>query len=562
MRNTRTIRAAAVFLAAAVLLTGCMGIPREGGVRDGRPALTDDNPAPVFLPSKPRKDATPDAILRGFIDASSSPEGNYAIAREFLTPEFGSTWEPDAGVTVDDGTGRSTTVVDERTMQFSVTPVAEVNANGQYQDVTSSSPVPLRYQFAQVGGQWRISAAPNGTVIDRTTFRDVFSAQALYFFDPGFRFLVPDLRWFPRGASAPTKIVKGVLAGPSPWLAGAVVTAFPAGTKLTADAVRVAARDAKVDLNSEALNADRVTLQRMKTQLARSLPPGLTATITIDQNSQDIGEIGPNAPTVNPRVDARALILRDRQFGFLAANGSGLTPIAGMSESVVALKPTAVTLAPGQTMAAVLSGTGVFGVRVGADPLLVDSRAGLIAPSVDADGYIWSVPSTSPDELVVRTVSGDPISVPTQWQEATSIASLDVSRDGTRLLALLRFDSDYQFVVASIQRENSVPVGLGDPLVLSSGEGAPLDATWIDDLTAGSLVRLPGGDEQIIARQIGGVTTPLESSPGSVAIAGSNTLRELRALSAGGALQVQRGVGWQKRIDKVVLIADQQGIRG
>jgi len=562
MRDTRRARATAVLLAAAVLLTGCTGIPREGAVRDGRAALTDDNPAPVFLPSKPRKDATPDAILRGFIDASSSPEGNYAIAREFLTPSFGSTWDPDAGVTVDDGTGRSTTVVDEKTMQFSVTPVAEVNASGQYQDVASSSPVPLRYQFAQVGGQWRISAAPNGTVIDRTTFRDVFSAQALYFFDPGFRFLVPDLRWFPRGATAPTKIVKGMLAGPSPWLAGAVVTAFPAGTKLTADAVRVAARDAKVDLNSEALNADRVTLQRMKTQLARSLPPGLSATITIDQNSQDIGEMGPDAPTVNPRVDARALILRDGRFGFLAGNGSGLTPIAGMSESIVALKPTAVTLSPGQTMAAVLTATGVFGVRVGADPLLVDSRAGLIAPSVDADGYIWSVPSTSPEELVVRTLSGDQIAVPTQWQEATSIASLDVSRDGTRLLALLQFGSDYQFVVAAIQRKNSVPVGLGDPLVLSAGVGAPLDATWIDDLTAGSLVRSPGGEEEIVAQQIGGVTTPLESSPGSVGIAGSNTLRELRALSGGGALQVQRGVGWQERIDNVVLVADQQGIRG
>lgn len=563
MRKRRSARALAVFVAAAVLLTGCMGIPRDGGVRDGQAAPPDDNPAPVFLPSKPRKDATPDAILRGFIDAASSPESNYAIAREFLTPDFSSTWEPDAGVIVDDFSGRSTTVVDEVTMQFSVTPVAEVDASGQYHDVDSSSPVPLRYQFAQVGGQWRISAAPNGTVIDRNTFGEVFSAQALYFFDPSFRYLVPDLRWFPRGASAPTKIVKGVLAGPSPWLAGTVVTAFPEGTKLTADAVRVVARDAKVDLNSEALNADRVTLQRMKAQLARSLPPGLTATITIDQNSQDIPDMGSNTPTANPRVDARGLILRDGKFGFLAASGSALTPIAGISEPVAALNPRAVTLSPGQAMAAVLTETGLYGVRVGAEPRLLDPRPGLIAPSIDADGYVWSVPSAQPGALTVHTLSGEAVAVPTPWQEATSIVSLDVSRDGTRLLALLRSgNDDAQFMVAAIRRENSVPVGLGEPVLLSSGVGTPLDATWIDELTVASLIRLPGGEEHILAQQIGGVSTPLESAPGSISIAGSNTLRDLRALSAGGSLQVQRGVGWQERIEDVVLIATQQGIRG
>ncbi|TFD74095.1 hypothetical protein E3T54_14945 [Cryobacterium sp. Sr8] len=562
-RNRIGSGALAVLAAAAVLLTGCSGIPRDGAVEAGQSALPDDNPAPVFLPSKPLKDGSTDAILRGFIEAASSPEGNYAIAREFLTPDYSSTWEPDAGVTVDDGSGRSTTVVDETTMQFSVTPVAEVDARGQYSTVDSSSPVPLRYEFARVGGQWRISEAPDGTVIDRNTFREVFSAQALYFFDPSFRYLVPDLRWFPRGASAPTKIVKGVLAGPSPWLSGAVATAFPEGTKLTADAVRVVARDAKVDLNSEALNADRVSLQRMEAQLSRSLPPGLTATITINQNSQDIGEMGANAPIANPRVDARTLLLRDGKFGFLAASGAALTPIAGISEPVAALKPRAVTLSPGQAMAAVLTDAGVYGVRVGDDPVRLDPRSGLIAPSIDSDGYVWSVPSARPGELFVYTLAGKAIAVPAPWQEASSIVSLDVSRDGTRLLALLRSGTDSLFVVAAIKRDNNaVPVGLGEPVVLSSGAGLPLDATWIDELTVGSLIRLPSGEERIVAQQIGGGTTVLESAPGSVSIAGSHTLRELRALSASGALQVQRGVGWQERIDEVVLIATQQGIAG
>ncbi|TFD77356.1 LpqB family beta-propeller domain-containing protein [Cryobacterium fucosi] len=558
----RPFGALAGMLALALCLTGCSGIPRDGSVRAGQAAQPGDTPAPVFLPSRPQKDASQEGILRGFIDAATSPENDYEIAREFLAPSYSGSWSPESGVTVDDGGGRSIVAADERTMVFSVNPVAEVNEIGEYHEVESSAAVPLRYQFVQVGGQWRIAAAPNGTVIDQSTFRDVFSAQALYFFDPDFNFLVPDLRWFPRGAATLTKIVNGMLAGPSPWLAGSVVTAFPGGTKLTADAVQVVARDAKVDLNSEALNADRVTLQRMRAQLSSSLPAGLTVTITINQNSQDIGDLGANAPAVNPRVDARALVLRDGEFGFLAATGKTTTPIPGLSDRIVALSPSAVTLSPGQTVAAALTATGVYGVRVGDDPKLLDPRQSLIAPAVDNHGYVWSVPAQRPGELFVYSPAGDATAVPTPWPEASAIQSLRVSRDGTRLIALLRAGTETRFVVVSIKREKNLPVALGDEVQLASEVGDPVDATWIDDLTVAYLTVVPGGAERIVAQQIGGVSSILESAPDSVAIVGSNNLRDLRALSSTGALLVQRGVGWQQRVDAVTLLATQQGIGG
>ena len=549
-------------LALALCLAGCSGIPRDGSVRAGQAAGPGDTPAPVFLPSRPQKDASQEGILRGFIDAATSPENDYEIAREFLAPSYSGSWNPGSGVTVDDGSGRGIAAADERTMVFSVNPIAEVNGIGEYNEVESSAVVPLRYQFVQVGGQWRINSAPNGTVIDQSTFRDVFSAQALYFFDPGFTFLVPDLRWYPRGAATLTKIVNGMLAGPSPWLAGAVVTAFPGGTKLTADAVQVVARDAKVDLNSEALNADRVTLQRMRAQLSNSLPTGLTVTITINQNSQDIGDLGANAPIVNPRVDARALVLRDGEFGFLAATGKSTTPIPGISNHVTTLAPTALTLSPGQTVAAALTGSGVYGVRVGDDPRLLDPRQGLIAPAVDNFGYVWSVPAERPGELFVYGPGGEATAIPTPWPEASMIRSLRVSRDGTRLIALLEAGGSSRFVVVAIKRDKNLPVALGDAVQLAAEIGEPVDATWIDELTVAYLTRIPGGAERIVSQQIGGDSLILESAPDSVGIVGSNSLRDLRALSSDGGLLVQRGVGWQQRIDGVAVLATQQGIGG
>jgi hypothetical protein len=557
----RRLRAwGALAVVVVTLLAGCSGIPRSGEVQAGPAAPQGDTLTPIFLPSSPEKNATQESILRGFIDAASSPENNYEIAREFIAPADSAAWAPEAGVTVDDGSGRVIRVVDEKSMEFSVRPVAEVNAKGEYREVGSPAPVTLLYHFVKIDGQWRISEPPNGTVIDQNTFRDVFSSQELYFFDPSFTYLVPDLRWFPRGASAPTKIVNAVLAGPSPWLAPAVTTAFPEGTKLTADAVQVVARVAQVDLNNEALNADRVTLQRMKSQLTNSLPSGLSVTITINHNSQDIGDLGDAAPIVNPRGDARALISRNGEFGFLGATGTVLTPVDGLSATIAALKPEAVTLAAGQRFATVLADQGVYGIAAGGPAKLLDPRAGLIAPSVDPFDVVWSVPADRPEELFAYPPNGEPVAVPTSWQDATSIRSLAVSRDGTRLIALLGTGADLRFVVVAITRDKGVPVSLGEPVTLAASSGTPLGATWIDDVTVASLTVSPTGIEQIVANEIGGVRIPLDPAPHSASITGGNTLRDLRALSVDEGLQVQWGSGWQERIDHVALIATQQGL--
>lgn len=552
----------AVIALLAVALTGCTGIPSGGGVHEGQAAPQGDGPAAVFLPSRPQKDAGQDAILRGFIEAASSPENKYEIAREFLTPSFREVWKPDAGVTVDGGGVVIPTSIDGRTMQVSVDPVAEVNASGEYRELDSSKPTPLRYSFARVDGQWRISAAPDGIVIDETTFSYVFSAQSLYFFDPSFSYLVPDRRWFPRGATAPTRIVKALLAGPAPWLRQAVVTAFPDGTELTADAVQVVGRDAKVDLNQAALNADRITAERMRYQLENSLPAGTSVTVTVNQNTQDIGRLGPNAPVVNPRVDARPLILRDNRFGFLPSTGTGLEPVPGLSDAIVSLAPSAVAVSPGQTHAAALTRSGVYGVGQGEKPRLLDPRSGLIAPSIDNFGYVWSVPAGRPDEVVVYSPAGDAVPVKTPWKEFTGITSLKVSRDGTRLIAVLHSATETRFVAAAIARDGARPTGVGDPLLLASDIGTAVDAAWVDDLTVAVLTTAVEGQPRILTQEIGGLRSPIEPPPGSVAVAVGNTVRDLRALTSDGSLEIQRGVGWQERIDKVTLVATQQGVTG
>src|SRR5699024_8317342 len=134
----------------------------------------------------------------------------YAIARKFLTPELAAKWNPEASVTIDTGTDRDYLQQNDETWQLGLTPVAFVNDTGGYRQAESDKPIVQSYGFTKVNGQRRISTAPDGTVIDEISFGNVFSPHTLYFFDPGYRYLVPDERWFLTRESTTTRITNAL----------------------------------------------------------------------------------------------------------------------------------------------------------------------------------------------------------------------------------------------------------------------------------------------------------------------------------------------------------------
>ncbi len=563
-RHIRRVGSAiALALVGVLLAAGCAGIPRSGEVNAGENVTVDGDIELDFLPSSPQKNASTETILRGFIEAASSPVGEYAIAREFLAPSFASRWNPNVATTIDQGR-RQYLSRGEDAMDLTITPIAEVDAQGEYRQAESVASVPLAFSFVQVDGQWRISAAPNGILLDQVTFNEVFSTHPLYFFDPGFNYMVPDLRWFPRRESTPTRIVKALLNGPSEWLVGGVVSAFPDGSKLTADAVQVIARDAKVDLGAEAFAAERPTLQRMKLQLRTSLvsvPSIYTVTLSIDHTVQDLPDLTSSSVLTNPRVDTRPLIYRAGVFGFLPATGEELVPVTGISSQLPVFQPMAATLAASQSTAAILNADGVFLINRGDNPVLADGRDGLIAPALDNLGYVWSVPAGQPSAMQVFSSEMGAMPVPTQWPEASEIVSFAIARDGTRVVALLRSGKDTLLVAAAVLRgERNVPIGLGAPLPLRADDGTALDVTWVDELTVATLSAGADGTSEVVTHQLGGRNTVRGAVASGVWVSAGNTARDVRVLDANGHLLTPRGQGWQDRIDGVEFVATQQGL--
>jgi hypothetical protein len=553
--------AGVVAVAVLVVLAACASIPSSGPVRQGGPVAQVNDPLDLdFNPSPPEKGATQQRIVQGFIDAASSPKNNFDIARKYLTRSMSAKWNPDESVTVDDGRNRSFDH-DDNQWSVSVNPVANVDSAGAYHPVTSTAPVGLRYELEKQDGEWRIAVAPNGVVIDDPTFRSVYSQQPIYFFSPDYAYLVPDARWFPaRVATAATRVASAILAGPSKWLTGAVTSAFPQGTQLALPSVTTSGGVARVDLSSEAGQADTMALQRMQLELEQSLGSlAQSVEISIEGNQQQIPPLSDaNAPAQDPPVDSHAIVYRQNTFGLLS--GSSVTELSGMSDKIIALQPTAVALNAARDEAAVLSHGAAYFVRKSAEPAKVDARPGLIAPVIDTSGWVWSVPQASPGDLQAYSPDGQAHAIKTEWPSATAIVSIAVSRDGTRIVALLKNGAQSLLVAAGIVRgEAGVPTGLTEPVELAVGAGTPRSVAWTGELTVAVLSNTTGDATSITEQTIGGTSTTTAGPGGGTTIVGAGGLSRYLVLTSDGSLQAPTGTGWQAQTDKVGAVAVQLG---
>jgi hypothetical protein len=547
MRRLGTVAAATVI---AIALSSCVTIPTGGPVLSGREVSEQELDAgSEFTPEGPVAGAEQEVILRGFL-AAHSGSGNYDVARQFLSTDFADDWEPRESILIRTGS-TDFERLGETSIAYDIAVSASVDRDGQYTQYPLA-PQTLAFQFVQEKGEWRISAAPNGIVLSARTFSELFSPYPLYFLDPAKEVLVPDLRWFP-GATAATRIVTALLAGPPAWLEGAVGTAFPEGTQLSSPR-RVALESdvAVVDLTDEALSANGSQRQLMRLQLVASLSKIRSITsveLAVGGTPLAMAPVEQSAPEFRPQVDSRILVLRDGEFGYLASDR--ITPIEGLSGKVVSTNPSQVTLGANGTVAATLGDGGAYLVRAEAEESrLVDSRPGLIAPTLDGYGYVWTVQRSDPGSILVSDREGKQMPVQTSLPRDAEIVSLEVSRDGARVAALLATSAGTRLIVSSIIRDQSqagVPIALGsEPRVdLIVDSGTAIDATWVDELWVGVLSSVDGQAE-VVSVQVGGIRRDL-GSPGknATAIVGGNNENSLRVLGADGVVSSRRGSGWQ-----------------
>ncbi len=576
IRSLARVRNVLTAAALALLLTACGSIPQAGTVQAGVESSDDwSGTDGQFLPGGPTKDADPIAVVEGFIGAATSPAANWAVAHSFLHPQFQERWEPDEAVTVDASPGSRAFRIREvgtewpdlenptggvpalnsnaeYEVEVQLSQVGTVDASGAYLSV--AGPALQTYRVRQdAAGQWRISEAPNGTVIDEVAFNLVFSAHQLHFYDRTWAYLVPEIRWYPSDADAVTRITEELVSGqPTGWLLGSVSTAF--GPKAVLDRTPVAtdAGGATIELTEAALALTPNELARMRTQLEASLAHLQISSVQFTVRGRDLqaGQV-----TARPiAIDGR--LIADTEAGFGIVTGGNVTPISGVSDVVAELGEdlVAIDVSISSERAAVLLQDGHVQFVAGGELTPVDERPALLAPSLDTHGFVWSIPAGQPGALQVHTPSGDLVTEIDTFQDAASVRSIQVSADATKLAAVLTTSVGEQLVVAAIVRANDGrPLSLGVPQLLTNITNETIDMIFSGSLAINVLKR-DGEQVRLLEQLIGAPSSIIAAPEGAIALQdtgapvsfdpGYNTGASVRLLTQAGNVLTKRGSSW------------------
>lgn len=541
-------------LGALLVLAGCANIPTGGSVSKLTIDSTGRDAPLLSQPESPVKGASQQEILDGFIKAGRNSQASYAIARLYLTDDFRTAWNPNAGALVSSSPIDST-VVSADELQLSVTVSASVDAEGKY----SINDIPrtqlLQFRFAKdQKGEWRISSAPDGTVLTPNRFASIFHPYDLFFFDPSFQFLVPDRRWFADSTQVATRIVKSLLVGPPDWLQGGVVSAFPAGTELTG-APTIDLGRATVDLTSQVSSESAAGKRRMTQQLTQSLVSlgSLTASITVGGFPLTIAD--------GPEPDRFETVLNDPVgfekgvFGTLVTGT--VRPLPGIGTAIDKLAPVGAAVGRNGDQAAALSAAGVSIVRGTAAAVLLDARSHLAVPTMDPEGFVWSVPTGKPGEIIAYDAANRPH--PVAFSLDGQVNSISLSRDGTRMLMAVQTAAGPKLLVAAVIRDKDlVPTALGQPIFLPIG-GAPLfNAAWVSSETVVALTQ-GGSSSDVTTYDLGGLRASLGSVDGGVWVVGGNSSEGIRVLdTAGSVFEPSGSFGWQDTGLNASFLASQQ----
>ncbi|WP_291377566.1 LpqB family beta-propeller domain-containing protein [Demequina sp.] len=562
------MRRALVILATCLALAACTSIPTSGDVRPGDTDVVQPGAIPPIL-TGPGPNATPRSIVQGFLTAAAGGSvSGFDVAREFLTGPAALEWDPLAQVTVFD----SRQVVpsyneDNGTFTYSVPVAAEVDASGVM--VTASADVRKDLEF-KVGidefGRYRITALDDGMVMSAANFERFFRPVSLYFAAANGATQVPEVRWFADNDQIATAAARELVEGPSAWLAGGVQTGFPPGSALGVDSVVVTDGVANVALalGSAGDPAQRSLAQQQMLQTLTQLP--LVQDVVTTVGAVALG--GDASVVLEPAAlpGEQALVVVDGRLALWDGEATSVTPSAagvvpetadgfalGFDGTTVAFQwggsvhVSTALAAEGGLVAADDAEPPVEGAIIPSTEVIPGT--GMVAPSFDVYGWMWSTEAVSEGVLAVAAPEQDTIEIAAPWLAGSSVQSVAVSRDGARLAILSRSGVEQVLEVVSIARhEDGRPLAVGEPLAFGSTVRPSIDLEWVDGT---SVVALGEESGEMALVGIGGWTTDFTTYAGAVSVTARNGVRTLKAVSADGELVARSGNGWAPKLSGV-----------
>ncbi|GAB4099833.1 LpqB family beta-propeller domain-containing protein [Sinomonas halotolerans] len=555
-RTVRRVLLPAVLAAVLVLIAACAQMPTSGGVGKSRDGAVSGGNAPQYIPPGPREGATPQSIIEGFFNAGSGYQNDFTVARQFLSPASAVSWKPSRRTLVYRGSATVVPTGRENEYRYELDLAYAVDADGTATPYPEGTREAITVSLVQVDGQWRLSRLPDGTAIPEETFKVLFKPFPVYFFDPSFRTLVPDIRWFIDNSGVAKSLVSALLAGPAPYLRSAVASAFPPGTQLERESVPIVDSMAQVDLTSAVRDASFTDRQRMHSQLVRTFSSiSSVVGVSLRSNQSDVALVDPTGGTPAPEpatdpavppwqvgVAGRELVrYADRQASRIeglrsVAQFSPRLPAAGASQDVYAFLG---------------AGPALYSIVPNQPARLLDSREQLSPPSVGPTGWVWAAGpgADGVTEVVAHRPGGTPegaevphVDLRPSWLAGRSVEAFRVARDGTRALVLSSAGNRSVLQLTGIVRSpDGTPRELTEPITLARGTAALERAVWVDETT---ILVSPVSDSARVAPLLvslnGGEPRQLPALDGIESVSAGNGEGEVYAQTPAGVFQLVR----------------------
>jgi hypothetical protein len=529
--RTRALRAC-LLAGAAVLLAGCVQMPSSGPVEVPEvSASADDVPGISFDPRPPQAGQSPSEIVAGFLEAMKATPLSATVARQFLTVKAADAWVPEEQIITYSERGDTT----EGTLAR--VPLSDVNrydARGAWQRTQASTRLALR--LVEEDGEWRIDDLPDALIVPESWFDDWYERVSLYFFDPASEVLVPEPVFVPRGEQFASSLVRGLVARPDDTDQDVARTYFPPGS---ADGLAVpisSAGIASVALTGDPDAVDEETAQKMLAQLVWTLRqepriravelsiggrayggPGGSTQVNLDVGSA----YDPNG--VRSSTDLFAL---DR--GRLVSGSIGaLEETAGpLGQDDFGVRSIGVDLAGSRVAAVTTSGTDllVAPTEAPAGELTrpVVGAVDLAQPHWDHRNRIWLLDRGAGRARVIQVTDGSAALVDVPGLSGRAVTQMLVSRDGSRLVAVVRGARADRVVSTRVRHDLAGAVVGFTPVVTLPlpAEGSPRirDIGWRSPTTVAVLRDLTEDLSEVR-------TVSVDGSPGEIASGGTVRLR-------------------------------------
>lgn len=461
---SRVLKAMLVVL--AVLAAGC-SVPDHGDIhvttlerRGG-----DDDVIP-YNPAGPTRGASPTRIVDGFIEAMKAAPINTSDAKKFLTDQAAAAWDPSRRTIV---YGELGSRGDGGRITLRATQGDWLDDRGVWRGRLPATGTDLPFRLTKVAGEWRISSAPDALVVEDSWFESHFARSLLYYFDPSGRFLVPEPVFAPRGAQYASALVNSLLTGPGAAERRSVRTYLPS-TASEVLSVPVRDRTAEIDLTNAGHQSPQA-LHLMAAQLAWTLRQDDSVDrvrLTLDGNPVAFEDSGSafHVRTTGQGYDPNGFGSADDLYGVrdgrvVDRRGSGaFTPVKG-AWGEERHDITSVSVQPGAASAAAVARdgrtllTGPINGNGDVDHVPLQATR-LLHGSWDLSNRFWLIDATASGARVLSVLGTHATSVTVPGVTGQDVRRFLVSRDGTRLVALIHGPTRDRIVVSRLR---SSPVG-------------------------------------------------------------------------------------------------------